>query len=167
MRGLIEKRQGHSVAVVIAALFGASQSLPVILRTEVSLPVVVVAGLIGGVAGLFFFSWLVRNFSRWFGGQAELYGVRTAIGLSLFPWTFFFSFFSYLIFSTQVRADVMGLFPLFFAVFIYGFVILLLSLAAVLRLTPLKAFACLAVAILVSIFPLTLVARLMAGFVAA
>jgi hypothetical protein len=51
--------------------------------------------------------------------------------------------------------------PVFFCVFFYGYVIILLSLSAALRLSVLKTFFCLAVTIIVSLFPLTLCAQLL------
>jgi hypothetical protein len=42
---------------------------------------------------------------------------------------------------------------------VYGFVILLLSLRAVLQVSALKTFLCLAIALAVSIFPFTLLAQ--------
>ena len=54
---------------------------------------------------------------------------------------------------------------LFFLGFLYGYVILLLSLAAALRLSVLKTFLCLIVTFLVSLFPLTLFVQLIASVV--
>jgi hypothetical protein len=44
-------------------------------------------------------------------------------------------------------------------VFVYGYVIILLSLSAALRMSVLKTFLCLVVTIIVSLFPLTLLAQ--------
>ena len=167
MHGLLEKRQGHTVAVAIATCFGASQGIPVFSGSGSAWPLVLVAGLAGGVGGLFFLSWLIRHFSHWFGSQVELRAIRTAVGLSLFPWTFFFLIFSYFILAAESSANVIEAFPIFFAVFLYGFVILLISLATALRLTFLKAFACLSVSFLVSMFLLIWIIRLLAGWVTA
>jgi hypothetical protein len=56
--------------------------------------------------------------------------------------------------------------PVFFVVFVYGYVIILLALSAALRLSALKTFLCLVVTVLVSLFPLTLFAQLLANMFA-
>lgn len=167
MQGLIENRQGHAAAVIIAALFGGVQSLRVLFGAEGVSPLVVVAGILAGIAGLYLFAWLLRNFSRWFGAQPELAAVRTAVGISLLPWALLFLTLLLLMRGAEDAQALAGIFPVFFAVFVYGFVILLLSVKAVLQLTALKTFLCLIIAVLVSIFPLTLLAQLILGMVAA
>ena len=159
MQGLIEKGHGHSAALVAAGLFGAVQGAPSIFVTSEPSVLPLFVGLLLGVAGLFFFSWLLRNFSRWFGGQPELRHVRTAVGIALLPWTVLFGLFFLFAQSVEDPAMLAELFPIFFAGFLYGFVILLLSLSAALKLTVLKTFICLTVAVLVCVFPLTWLAQ--------
>ena len=45
---------------------------------------------------------------------------------------------------------------------VYGYIVLILSLAAALRLTPLKTFLCLVITIIFSLFPLILLFQLLA-----
>ena len=79
MQVLIENGHGHRAALTVAIFFGMIQALPVYF-SEASLGFS--AFLIGaslGFFGLYFFAWLLRNFGRWFGAQANLREVRTGL----------------------------------------------------------------------------------------
>lgn len=158
---LFETQSGHELALFAGAMFGFVQALSVYLNADgVVLPILLV-GLLLGLVGIYFFSWLLRNFARWFGGQATLCEVRTALGLGLLPWTILFLFMLPLQDRLAAEGAVMHLYWIFFVFFVYGYVIILLSLSAALRLSPIKTFLCMAVTFLVSLFPLSLVAQLL------
>ena len=161
MQGLIENGRGHRAALIVAIVFGMIQALPV-YYSEASLGLT--AFLIGGALGffgLYFFAWLLRNFGRWFGAQANSREVRTGLGLALLPWLLCFSIL--FLFRQNFVSSVVGqYFWLFFILIVYGYIVLLLSLTAVLRLTPLKTFLCLLITIIFSLFPLILLFQLLA-----
>lgn len=161
LQGLIATGKGRSGAIIIAAVFGLVQVWPAYSSREGSSFGLLILGGLAAVAGLYFFSWLLRNFGRWFGGGGTLAEVRTALGWGLLPWSLLFGFLLALI--TATNADARQMFPLFFAAILYGFVILLLALSVALRLSPMKTFFCLLLTFLVSIFPLTLVLQLLTG----
>lgn len=163
MQVLIKSGQGHGWAVCIAALFGVLQSWRFYIASGNATVFVFGLGGVLGVVGLFFFSWLLRNFSRWFGASPAIQSVRIALGLSLLPWTILFAILIGLVGAENDPQVVAGLFPLFFLVFVYGYVVLLLSLAAVLNISVLKTFLCMVVTVLVSFFPITLVLQLLLG----
>ena len=155
LQGLIASGKGRTEALCIAGLFGLVQVWPAYAaQAGASFGVLLLGGL-GAVAGLYLFSWLLRNFGLWFGGEATLAEVRTALGWGLLPWSLSFGLLLALITATD--ADARQMFPLFFAAILYGFVILLSALSTGLRLSPMKAFFCLLLTFLVSIFPITLV----------
>ena len=159
MQGLIAQGQGQRLALVVAACFGAIQLLPW-LSAEPSRPwwvLPLAAGL--AIAGVSWLAWLLRNFGRWFGAAAHLHELRTALGVALLPWTLVFSLLFVLTQTAPAAESVQAWFPWFLAGFVYGFVILLLSLRAVLQVSALKTFLCLAIALAVSIFPFTLLAQ--------
>ena len=161
MRALLDAGQGHSAAVMIAAFFGAVQSGRLSLAHAESGPLPFVVGGFAGLCGLYLFGWLTRNFGRWFGAESTQRDVRTALGLGLLPWTLLSMVLS-LMLGTEVNPEMIVSFaPVFFCVFFYGYVIILLSLSAALRLSVLKTFLCLVVTIIVSLFPLTLCAQLL------
>ena len=114
-----------------------------------------------GVLGLYFFSWLLRNFGRWFGGGGQLAEVRTALGWGLLPWTVVFAVMGFIIQVREVPPQ--QLFPFFFIGQVYGFVILLSALSSALRLSFMGTFFCFVVTTLVSLFPLTLILQLVTG----
>ena len=161
LQGLIATGKGRSGALVIAAVFGLVQVLPTYLAKEGPSLGLLLLSAFAAVAGLYLFSWLLRNFARWFGGGAALVDVRTALGWGLLPWTALFGLLLLLV--TTANGDARQLFPLFFAAILYGFVILLYTLSTALRLSFMKTFFCLLLTFLVSIFPLTLVLQLFLG----
>lgn len=159
MRTILDSGTGHSSAVMIAAFFGAVQSGQSARAAENIGPLPFVFGGLAGVIGLYLFGWLTRNFGRWFGAQAEQKDTRTALGFGLLPWTLLSVVLSFMI-GAQIEVEVIASYaPVFFAVFVYGYVIILLSLSAALRLSVLKTFLCLIVTAVVSLFPLTLLAQ--------
>lgn len=164
MRGLLDQSKGHAAAVTIAASFGVVQSGRFFLATEAASVGILICGAVAGIFGLYLFAWLSRNFGRWFGAvDPKQRDLRTAIGLGLLPWTLLFAALMPLLSSGEEPEAIAGLYPVFFVFLIYGYTILLLSLSAALRISVLKTFLCLAVTVLVSLFPLTLVAQLLAN----
>ncbi len=163
VRALLDAGRGHAVALVVAAVFGGVQAGPVYLATEGASSTIILIGAVAGLFGLYLFGWLLRNFGRWFGGEAKQADVRTAIGWGLLPWTVLFALMMFLLNQGEDAAVINSVKPLLFVGLIYGYVLLLLSLAAALRLSVLKTFLCLVVTFLVSMFPLTLLAKLVAN----
>jgi len=164
VRGLLDELRGHESALALAAVFGALQVVTRLPAEDAGSPWLLLGGsALLGVAALFLFGWLLRNFGRWFGGETSLVETRTALGLGLFPWVLVFAAFALALSVSGDIETLSGFFPIFFAGFIYGFIILLLSVSAALRLGVLKSFLCLTVTFLVSLFPLTLVAQLIIG----
>jgi hypothetical protein len=163
MRALLDAGHGHSAALMVAAFFGAVQSIPFRMQQESSGPLFYLAGAAVGLFGLYLFAWLTRNFSRWFGANPAPQDLRTAFGLGLLPWTLLFVPLPFLRGAEMDAATIKLFYLVFFIGFVYGYVIIMLSLSAALRLSLIKSFLCLVVTILVSLFPLTLLAQLFAG----
>lgn len=161
VKGLIGQAKGGRSALWIAASFGFLQIWPRFTAQAEPQFGLLLSGLVAGMLGLYFFSWLLRNFGRWFGGEAKLAEVRTALGWGLLPWTVLFALM--LLFITLKSADAQKIFLLFFGVIVYGFVILLTTLSAALRISHLKTFFCLILTLLVSVFPMTLILQLLMG----
>ena len=163
MQGLIENGRGHHTALCVATASGIMQALPVYSSDESMGVSVFLIGAVIGFFGLYFFAWLLRNFGRWFGAQANLREVRTGLGLALMPWVLCFSIL--FLFGQNFDSHVVGqYFWLFFILLVYGYIVLILSLTAVLRLTPLKTFLCLVITIIFSLFPLILLFQLLAPY---
>lgn len=160
VRSLADSGRGHGLALVVAALFGFVQASPVYLSQSEGGVEYFLAGAAFGLFGLYLFSWLLRNFGRWFGGQAKVREVRTGLGLSLMPWLVLFAVLFWLRQSLGPET-LESFYWLFFLGFVYGYTIILLSLAAALRLSVLKTFLCVMVTIIVSLFPLTLMLQLL------
>lgn len=161
LAALLQAQQGHRLALLAGAAFGLVQVLPLYLKPEAASGWILPGGLLLGVGAIYFFSWLLRNFARWFGGQGTLCEVRTGLGLGLLPWTLLFVALIPLSGGLDAAHAWAQLYWLIFAFFVYGYVVLLLSLSAALRLSPVKTFFCLVVTLLVSIFPLSLAAQLL------
>ena len=173
MQGLIAsgKKDGYSymqpqrIALMVAACFGVIQSLPLVSPQSASYFWLLPIAALFGVAGVYWLAWLLRNFGRWFGAAANLRDLRTALGLGLMPWTAVFCLlFLFILYAEQVES-VQGFFPLFFAGFIYGFVILLLCLRAVLEVSVVKTFMCIAIAFVVSLFPFTFIMQVLLQYI--
>jgi len=161
LQGLMDRGAGGGAACVIALGFGLVLVWPRYLAQGTGGPGVLLLGAAVALGGLYVFSWLLRNFSRWFGGAAGLGAVRTALGWGLLPWTVLPGLL--LLYITTQGGDAGQLFPLFFGSILYGFVILLAVLSAALGLSPMKTFFCLLFTLLVSLFPLTLVLQVLTG----
>jgi len=165
LQGLIATGKGRTEAIVFSVFFGLVNVWPAYSASDEAPAAMLFAAGLVALAGLFFFSWLLRNFGRWFGASASLAAVRLALGWGLLPWAVCLG----LLFVgiDAGGADPQQMFPFFFAVLVYGFVILLLALSAALRLPPMKTFFCLIFTFFVSIFPLTFIMQLIMGASAA
>lgn len=161
VRGLLERSEGEVLAWIVAAAFGVVQSARVYLGSSTTGPGVVFAGAALGVLGLFFFGWLLRNFSRWFGGSPALREVRIGFGLGLLPWTVLFAVLLFSMPAVGGAEALAGYFSWFIVAFFYGYIILLLATTAALRISVLKTFLTLTIAAFVSFFPITLIAQLL------
>lgn len=161
MQGLIKTGGGHRLALIVAMLFGLVQAGRLYIAKVEAGSTYYAIGSLAGLLGLYLFAWLLRNFGRWFGGQASLREVRVALGLGLLPWLLLFLALVFVLGGSVDPAALASYYWLFFLGFLYGYVILLLSLAAALRLSVLKAFLCLIVTFLVSLFPLTLLMQML------
>ena len=161
MQGLIENGRGHRTAIIVAIASGMIQAVPVYFSDESLGVSVFLVGAVIGFLVLYLYAWLLRNFGRWFGAQASLREVRTGLGLGLMPWLLCFSVL--FLFRQNFGSSVVGqYFWLFFILLVYGYIVVILSLTVVLRLTPLKTFLCLVISIIFSLFPLTLLFQLLA-----
>lgn len=159
MRALIERSAGHALACVSALLFGAAQGYRLYVTQNSASPLILLFGALVGFIGLYLFSWLLRNFGRWFGAQAKLFEMRVALGWGLMPWTAVSMGLAIAI-ARELPAETLAAAALpLFVVFVYGYITILLSVAAGLQMSVLKAFLVLMVTCLVSIFPLILLAQ--------
>jgi hypothetical protein len=165
MQDLIKSGGGHRLALWVAMFFGLVQAGRFYRNHSDAGIGYYAIGAIAGLAGLFLFSWLLRNFGRWFGGQATLREVRVALGLGLMPWLLLFLALVAALGGDSDPAALANYYWVFFVGFLYGYVILLLSLSAALRLSSVKTFLCLIVTFLVSLFPLTLLLQLFSSVV--
>ena len=155
MQGLIESRQGHGFAICVALIFGGTQAGRYYVSAENAGTGIFLVGGLAGLLALYLFAWLLRNFGRWFGGQASLREVRVGFGWGLMPWTLLFLFLTAALAVSGDPAFLANFYWIFFIGFIYGYAVLLSSLSVALRLSIWKTFFCLVVAVLVSVFPLT------------
>ena len=163
MQGLIKTGGGHRLALLVAIFFGLVQAGRFYISNAEVGSVYYAVGALAGLAGLYLFSWLLRNFSRWFGGQATQREVRVALGLGLMPWSILFLSLVLVLGGNTDPVALANYYWLFFVGFLYGYVILLLSLSAALRLSVVKTFLCLIVTFLVSLFPVTLLIQIIAS----
>jgi hypothetical protein len=163
LRSLLGSGGGHAVACGIAGLLGVfvSYRLSSATTSDASGLFIYLVGLLVGIAGLYFFAMLVRNFGRWFGGQSSLRFVRTAIGLGLLPWMLLSGVLSVALFSGMEASSISALSPVFFALFLYGYVLLLLTAMAVLGLGALRTTLVLALSLVVAFFLVTTVAQML------
>lgn len=159
----METAQGHTAALVVAALFGAVQSGMVYLRAEAPNPVTFLWGALAGVVVLYFLGLFFRVTGKLFKADPQPRQVRTALGLSLLPWTLIFTFVFVFSLNGGDPNVLAKWFPALFVPFLYGYTVLLLSLSAALGLNLWKTFFCVAVTFIGSLFPLTLVAQLIFG----
>lgn len=163
IRELAGNGRGQAAAFMVAALLGAFFSLRLHLGSEgnpAALLLFLPVGSLGGMAGLVFLSMLVRNFGRWFGGHAELRTVRTAIGLGLLPWAILTALLNGALFSGLDASSATVLLPVFFLLFLYGYILLLLNTMAALGLAAFRATLTLAISLAVAFFFIATAARL-------
>lgn len=160
VRSLADSGRGHGLALVVAALFGFVVAMRIFFGLESGGAQYFLFGAGFGVFALYLFSWLLRNFGRWFGADAKVRDVRTGLGLSLMPWLLLFTVL-FLLAQLYGAQSVEQYFGVFFVCLVYGFTIILLSLAAALRLNVLKTMLCLIVTLIFSLFPLTLMLQLL------
>ena len=164
MRGVIASGKGHGVAVTVAALFGVFQMAPIYVRAGAeSFGPFAFSGAVAGLVCLYFMAMLARNFARWFGGGGELQQVRVALGIALIPWTLVFAALAVVLLGSSDAEAAAGVFPVFAIGFIYGWVILLLSMSTALGITPLRTFGVLALTFVVAFFFISFVATAVLG----
>lgn len=164
MRGVIASGKGHGVAVTVAALFGVFQMAPIYVRAGAeSFGPFAFSGAVAGLVCLYFMAMLARNFARWFGGGGELQQVRVALGIALSPWTLVFAALAVVLLGSSDAEAAAGVFPVFAIGFIYGWVILLLSMSTALGITPLRTFGVLALTFVVAFFFISFVATAVLG----
>ena len=165
VRQLLDLQQGHSPALVVAALFGMIQLGRLFPVSSEVLIVYLAFYSLAGVACLFLFGWLARNCGRLFGVDARQHELRTALGLGLLPWTILFGSLLLALSAGLSSESIAARYSsIMLVALIYGFYILLLSLKAALRLSVIKTFLCLILTIVFSFFPLTLLAQLLSGY---
>ena len=140
---------GHRVALVIAGLFGALVGGRAYLAAEAPAISWIGYGLVGGICGLYILALLLRNFSRLFGGEALCVEVRTALGLAILPWLILNGILLILLYNEVDEITIRSSIPFLFGGLIYGYIIVLLSVAAGLGVSVLRAFVCLCLALLV------------------
>ena len=109
--------------------------------------------------GVFYLlSLAVVVFSRWFGADAELLQIQSALGLGLLPWTLLFI----VIYILLTLAPAVAPF-LFLLGLIYGFTILLIALNKVLKISVLKTYLTFFISVAAVFFPLLMVFKLILG----
>ena len=161
MQELINGGRGHFSSVFIAVSFGIVQAGRFYFADANVGKVCFIYGAILGWFGLYFFSWLLRNFGRWFGGRASQKEVRVALGWGISPWLLLFIALVFALSLVHGPVYLANYYWIFFLGFIYGYIVLLLTLSTALSLSILKTFFCLAVTFLLSVFPLSLLVQLL------
>ena len=159
---LISAKRGHRFACVMAAIFGAVQAAPLALTREGRLSLFLLIGAVSGIVGLYLFSWLLRNFGRWFSGTGTLFEVRSALGVSLLPWVLLFAATLVCLALEVSTVMIAGYYWLFFGGLVYGYVIVLISLSKALSLSLWKTLFVVIITVVFSIFPITLFVQLAA-----
>jgi len=181
--GLERSGRGTPAAYATAAVFGVLQAMSrlfVVEKAEVSLawerfPGLAALGAAGGVVGLLFLAWLFRNVGRLFGGSGRLDGIRLGLGWGLMPLTVLWSAIAFLLIAgsgamfeeapqgMRLRPELAGVFQAvslaFFVLFLYGYGVLLLSLAAAHRFTIFRSLLAVIVTGALTFFPVVMVVR--------
>ena len=124
LRGLRKSGAGHGAALLVAGVFGFFNSARIYLGAEEKSFLWLFLGVFIGIGMLYLMAQLVRNFSRWFGGQANCRIVRVGLGLSLLPWTLLSGVLLYLLMVETNAERLQALLPVIMIGFIYGFIIL-------------------------------------------
>jgi hypothetical protein len=157
----IEKLQingaGHMAALLVAGAFGVLNSARFYFGSDDKSALWLLGGFLFGIGMLYLMAQLARNFSRWFGGQAECRIVRVGMGLALLPWTLLSGLLLYLLMSGLDAARLEAFGSVMMAGFIYGFVVFLLAMRTALGVSPWRTFASLMLAGLAAFFSITLV----------
>ena len=151
-RELLPMAYAHNLAVIITLLFALLQAYPRAIHSE-NPSISFLAAAFFGLALLYGYGFLLRNFARWMGGHAPLSAIRIAIGLGLAPWTVLFALALIFKSTLQIAESMNWILGGLFMGFVYGFVCLLLLIADVLKLTYLRTFAVMVIAFLVALFP--------------
>ncbi len=188
VQSLIQAEKGGRLACLFAVMLGIAMATPLMYKEGdegpvtidyALLPTVGIAGFVGGLVGLFLFTWLYRNFSRMLKGQGTLEGVRVGLGWGLLPLAAISTIltltylwiaphaFEYVDGEILTRTGydhILGPLSILSIIgFIYSYTCLLLSLAAAVKLKILKAFFAFLITVAVSFFPITLLLQLITG----
>lgn len=150
----------HKLAVALTVLFALVQVYPRAIHSE-NPAISLVLTALGGIAYLYAYGLLLRNFGRWMGGHAPLSAIRVAIGLGLAPWTVLFALAFIFQSHLQTAASMNWVLSGLFLGFVYGFVCLLLLIADVLKLAYLRTLVVMLMAFLVTLFPSIAVLQLL------
>ena len=168
IEAMIQDHSAHKKALSIAFFFSCLQSFPILIQgiffsannpnadSFIGLKVLIGGGL--GLGLFYLFAYMLRNFSRVLRAEAELKQIRTALGLSLLPWTVLF-FVLFLMIAFVGPAAVYNLFPVFFFGIVYGFTIILISVSRTLKIGSLKAFFLILFTTAVTLFPAIFIAQ--------
>lgn len=174
---ILHQAKTHTFALRVAFLFGALQSIPIIMSTGLTgsesgaegfsggglIPLKVIIGGILGLGVFYIFALALKTFGRWFGAKGEAKEVRTALGIGLIPWTVLFLVFFVSMALVDPRLMISQFFPFFFVGFVYGFTILLIALSKTLKIGFLKTFLLFIFAYATTFFPLLTLVRLYFG----
>lgn len=159
IRELHASGAGHGTALLVAGTFGLLNGARFYFGSEEKSALWLLGGVFFGIGMLYLMAQLARNFSRWFGGQAECRIVRVGLGLAVLPWTVLSGLLLYLLASGFDAERLQSFGSVMMAGFLYGFVILLLAMRTALGVSPLRTFASLMLAGLVAFFSITFVLR--------
>ena len=151
-RELLPTAYAHKLALAITVLFAWVQVYPRAIRTE-NPAISLILSAFCGIALLYGYGLLLRNFGRWMGGHAPLSALRIAIGLGLAPWTVLFALACIFQSRLQTVASMNWVLGGLFLGFVYGFVCLLLFIADVLKISYVRTLAVMVIAFLVALFP--------------
>ena len=174
---MLSEAKTHTLALRVAFLFSALQSIPIVMSTGLIDPesgaegmtgggLIPLKVIIGGILGLgvfYIFALALKTFGRWFGAKVESKEVRTGLGIGLIPWTVLFLVFFVSMALVDPRLIISKFFPFFFVGFIYGFTILLIALSKTLKIGFLKTFLLFILAYATTFFPLLTLVRLYFG----
>ena len=152
----------RNFALRVAYLFFMVQSFPFVLNYNLfginSVPLEVLLGGLIGMGVFYLLSLAIMVFSRWFGADAQLLQIQSALGLGLLPWTLLFI----VIYILLTLAPAVAPF-LFLLGLIYGFTILLIALNKVLKISVLKTYLTFFISVAAVFFPLLMVFKLILG----
>lgn len=154
--------KNRNFALRVAYFFFMVQSFPFVLNYNLfgidSVPLEVLLGGLIGMGVFYLLSLAIKVFSRWFGADAELTQIQSALGLGLLPWTVLFIIIYLLIYLAPAVAPFLFLLGL-----IYGFTILLIALNKVLKISVLKTYLTFFISVAAVFFPLLMVLKFVLG----